>query len=490
MGGRVLLQDLILGVSRRADISEEEAGQFVRTVFSVLADSLGEEKLVKIRNLGTFKLVEIDERETTDPATGEIVRIKGYKKVVFSPDNSLKDLINRPFAQFESVVINEQTDIQEMERGADTPDEMHAENDDMYSEDDSDFTSDESSDEGGDEDGKDQETDRMGDDVSDENSVQSDSFHDGNLNADVQSACETKMQVEMPETTDEVCVSSCADTESHRQDELPLNELSDSRSEDTPNAHIEHQHAEFQKVQEQRVEELKVSTQTVEHQTIAHQSIVQQTDGAPEAKGAFLRITQSGMVGLFLFILLLMTGSYLVGYYRILSPGDFFDKESEKSVSTEKLPSGKATLFNDTVKAVQRVKNESIQKQDSSVSDSLVSGSSMHGNKQEYSKPAAEKLISEDTEKKKEIKTDPKVSLREQASKYPQLKGGKYLIVGIKETLILKSGETLLRLAQKYYGSKNFVQYIIVLNGIENPDLIQIGAEIKIPELAKSTDIL
>ena len=113
------MQDLIQGVSRRANISEQEAETFVRTVFAVVSDSLSDEKVIKIRNLGTFKLVEVDDRETVDPTTGMTTRVKGYRKVVFTPDNTLKDLINKPFSQFETVLLNESTDLADMERGVD-----------------------------------------------------------------------------------------------------------------------------------------------------------------------------------------------------------------------------------------------------------------------------------------------------------------------------------------------------------------------------------
>ena len=120
MSGRALLQDLIVGVAKRANISEQEAETFVRMVFTIISDSLADEKIIKIRNLGTFKLVEIDDRESVDPNTGALTRVKGYKKIVFTPDNALKDLINKPFAQFETVILNDNTDLSEMERGTES----------------------------------------------------------------------------------------------------------------------------------------------------------------------------------------------------------------------------------------------------------------------------------------------------------------------------------------------------------------------------------
>ena len=80
------------------------------------------------------------------------------------------------------------------------------------------------------------------------------------------------------------------------------------------------------------------------------------------------------------------------------------------------------------------------------------------------------------------------VQKKKPASIYPQLPGGKYEIIGTLATLRLKSGETLRNLALKYYGSKNYVPYIVIYNKIENPDIIAENTEIKIPELRRKEE--
>ena len=72
--------------------------------------------MVKIKGLGTFKLIEVSDRESVNVNTGERIRIVGHTKVTFTPDNALRDQVNRPFAEFETVVLNESTSQQEMER--------------------------------------------------------------------------------------------------------------------------------------------------------------------------------------------------------------------------------------------------------------------------------------------------------------------------------------------------------------------------------------
>ena len=75
----------------------------------MIEQALENEKTVKIKGLGTFKLVDVDSRESVNVNTGERFQIKGHTKVSFTPDTNLRDTINKPFAHFETVVLNEGT---------------------------------------------------------------------------------------------------------------------------------------------------------------------------------------------------------------------------------------------------------------------------------------------------------------------------------------------------------------------------------------------
>ena len=82
----------------------------------MVGEFLQTDKIVKIKGLGTFKLVTVDSRESVDVNTGERIVIKEYTKINFTPDPILRDTINKPFAQFETVVLYDGTDIADMER--------------------------------------------------------------------------------------------------------------------------------------------------------------------------------------------------------------------------------------------------------------------------------------------------------------------------------------------------------------------------------------
>ena len=114
------IQDLAELVARKNKISRKEAETFVRTFFDTISTYLLREKIVKVKGLGTFKMVEVSDRESVDVNTGRRIMIEGHSKVSFTPDNTLRDQVNKPFCDFETVILNEDTDIAEMER-IDTP---------------------------------------------------------------------------------------------------------------------------------------------------------------------------------------------------------------------------------------------------------------------------------------------------------------------------------------------------------------------------------
>ncbi len=122
MENKILLQELAEGLARRKGMTKREADTFVRTVFEIIEYYLQTDKMVKVKGLGTFKLVSVESRESVNVNTGERIQIKGHTKVSFTPDTSLRDQINKPFAEFETVILHENTSVEEMERIDDVPD--------------------------------------------------------------------------------------------------------------------------------------------------------------------------------------------------------------------------------------------------------------------------------------------------------------------------------------------------------------------------------
>lgn len=112
---KLFLQDLADGLARRKSISKKDADAFVRNVFDIIGQNLLTDQLVKVKGLGTFKMITVDSRESINVNTGERIIIDSHTKITFTPDAILRDRVNRPFADFDTVVLNDDTKTEDME---------------------------------------------------------------------------------------------------------------------------------------------------------------------------------------------------------------------------------------------------------------------------------------------------------------------------------------------------------------------------------------
>ena len=113
MNERLYLQNFVDLLSEKHGMNKKDAEKFVKEFFLLIEEALEKDRSVKIKGLGTFKLVEVESRESVKVNTGERFQIEGYTKVSFVPDTSLRDIINKPFAHFETVVLNENTILED-----------------------------------------------------------------------------------------------------------------------------------------------------------------------------------------------------------------------------------------------------------------------------------------------------------------------------------------------------------------------------------------
>lgn len=113
---KISLSDLAQRLAEKSGISLQDAELFIRKMFDVANEGLQSDKLVKMKWLGTFKVMAVKDRESVDVNTGERIIIEGRDKISFTPDNILKEIVNKPFAQFETVVVNDGVDFDEIDR--------------------------------------------------------------------------------------------------------------------------------------------------------------------------------------------------------------------------------------------------------------------------------------------------------------------------------------------------------------------------------------
>ena len=99
--------DLSALLAKKAEISGAKAETFTKAFFDIIIEGLEKDNLVKINGLGTFKITDVASRGSVNVNTGEKIEIKGHKKLVFTPADALKDAVNKPFAMFEPVEVDE-----------------------------------------------------------------------------------------------------------------------------------------------------------------------------------------------------------------------------------------------------------------------------------------------------------------------------------------------------------------------------------------------
>ena len=116
MENKITIIDLAEGLAKRKHIQRKDAELFIRTVFETIQERLLEGDPVKVKGLGTFKLITVNSRESVNVQTGERIVIDSHAKVSFTPEKALSDRVNRPFADFETVALNDATKTEDMER--------------------------------------------------------------------------------------------------------------------------------------------------------------------------------------------------------------------------------------------------------------------------------------------------------------------------------------------------------------------------------------
>lgn len=112
---KISITDLAGVIAKQRKLSTKDVEKFISAMFLVVDKGLDADRLVKIKGLGTFKVTSVKPRESINVNTGTRVVIEGHDKVSFTPDTSMRDLINKPFAQFETVVLKDDVDFSDIE---------------------------------------------------------------------------------------------------------------------------------------------------------------------------------------------------------------------------------------------------------------------------------------------------------------------------------------------------------------------------------------
>ena len=442
MKQKLLLSDFAQWLSEKEGITKKEAQTFLRTLFQIVEQGLTDDQFVKIKGLGTFKLVTVNERESVNINTGERFQIGEHNKIAFIPDASMKEIINRPFAHFESVDLSDETDTAEL----DAVDEAVKQEFPPISEEET-STAEESiptTVEVITESSHPTSLPEKQKDVTEEVSEESNLTEEIPTEfATITEGLEEKKAEEKAEETEALAqaeeteaLAQTEETEALAQAEAVVITAKETASESQASE-------ENLTPEETPIQVVSTSEKTDAMGTDAEISVSQPTtltvSGAAVEEEEDTRRPWLRRTLMALFVLLLCTASYFAGYYRLLCP---------PCASTA--PTAPATKVQPD--SAQAKKPQAAKKDSAAVS-------------------AASQTVSKPLNEAKDSVKQPQK--QEEA---------------VTRTHTIRVGDNLSRIARKYYGDDHYVDFIIRKNNLKNADNIHVGKVLVLPPLETEKD--
>lgn len=435
---RISIQEIANILTLKSGLKKKDAERFATTLFDVVKDGLESERLVKIKGLGTFKVVDVEARESININTGERVVIDGHDKITFTPDVSMKELVNKPFSQFETVILNDGVEFDDMDL---TEPESLEDSEDTV------------------------ETDT----VVPETSKGSEALKDSEAPEELETP-------EISEHTDDL------------EDRTILETLENIATEDSD----EDMHSEDEYVaEEEKIVEEDIVTE--EEKVAKEDNVAEDSESAPilefiesndgneieeevsheeeeyqEQKGVSRKV--------WLVAIAACAVSFVAGYFLGKNMGTFTGEEEVLQLADTLVADAPKsdTLKTDTLKTAPLVA-------DTKKTDTITVAEPLKTNdvKVETAAPKTEPARLEPATQK-ESPAPTKLDQYEQ--KDARVRTGAYRIVGDDYTVKVKPGETLAKIARRTIGS-DMECYIEVFNGIKSNAELKEGQSVKIPKL-------
>jgi nucleoid DNA-binding protein len=443
---RVSIQEIAAVLCEKHGLKKKDAEVFASTIFDVVKEGLAVDRIVKIKGLGTFKIIDIEARESINVNTGERVLIEGHERISFTPDASMKELVNRPFSQFETVVLNEGVDFDDTAVG----DEESEQEPEVAAEEEDPTT--------------------------------------------VVEEPEPMPVVEEKAVIPEVIMPMMAETPIEEEPEPEIEEEPEPEAEEKPLPEPEPEVEEEETVPMlEFIEPAEAPEQPAEEPT-AETEEPEQTEEPEDDLEEELEEEEPRRPGLVWWLLALAACacSFAGGYYVRGLTGQSEPSEPVALVadsdSVKNAALGNDTLRNDSVTVLAVV--DTLALEDEKPADTAVAV-------KEAVKQEAVKKVEEKPEVKPEVKAEvkpevkPEVKAEKKAEtpapdKYDQMdsrvRTGAYRIVGLDYTEKVKAGETVQRIARRTLGP-DMECYIEVYNGISSKTPLKEGQSLKIPKL-------
>ena len=422
--GKYSITQLATILVKKNGISNDEALKFVTAIFDIVKEGLETDKLVKIKGFGTFKIIDVDPRESVNVNTGERVLINGHQKITFTPDSVMKEMVNRPFAQFETVVLNDGVDFSDIDKlsnineNIDKQEETQEELQEIIQEEE------EKKDEGE----KEEEKEEVHDITPQESSNNDDVVRNQTTISPTKELAETSTK-ETAEETAEKQIEELA--------EKPIEETAEKLIEEPAEKQIE-------EPAEEQIEDFDKEENSHNFTTI------------------LLSIASC---------LLLMAASAYIGYLYGIEEGRHQEKTSQISKYSTYLDKQNEELR--TKRLVEEAKAATKEAEKTKNDTTKQTAKDNKTDTTTNNKP-------KENNKTKEDNND------DNFSKYDtmdaRVRTGAYVIVGIDKYIIVREGQTVGKIAKALLGP-GMSCYIEVLNGVTENEPLKEGTKIKIPKL-------
>lgn len=503
------LSVLAKAVASKRGLTQAEAERFIATMFEVAGDGIQEDKLLKMKWLGTFKITSVKDRESVDVNTGERILIEGRDKISFTPDNILKEIINKPFAQFETVVVNDGIDFSDidekfanMEREEEelqlqkeqechdeevVQEEQNAEqpqNEDLSQEakksQESLLDAELQSQEGGQKDELSQEVNTP---ISEETVALSSELKNAEISED-----------DISETSEDNISQTSDDTISKTEENgipeevgMLISHLKENKSEAEEIERVEEakvkEEAEVPKAAEAHVEKTPEEAKVVVSQSNVENKKQPEYDETLDEDEAYASDHHHLVIPKYVVALVSVVFVALLGglcwfafiYGKMQARQEQMEMQL-KAIKPQPQPKPKPTV----VAPVDTAKSVASSDDKTDAENVLANGAQANNEQTDHAQLAMKKKAKQDSIRMAQANNA--VKMAEKASVYlndPRIRTGAYRIVGVEKTVTAKSGQTLAGLSKLYLGP-GMECYMQAINGCSE---IKPGQKVKIPKL-------
>ena len=437
----------------KSGLSQVEAELFIRKMFDVCNQGLDADKQVKIKWLGTFKVQATKDRESINVNTGERFTIEGRDKLTFTPDNILKEIVNKPFAQFETVVVNDGVDFDEIDE-------------------------------------------KFGEEQTEDAPAQVIDFLD-----------EEKTATPNPEV---VVIGSEKEKEKEAEDELAKQiAIEQAKLERLKQAQLEQERIQKEKQEQERLEQERLEQERLEQERLEQEKLelaqqqqalkavvepaVPASDESEEeeeeeesSNSHHIVIPRYLVVAVCLIVVALIGGMgwFAFNYGQMTAQRDHLAMQLNQyhQAPAKKVPAKPAAApLSQEQKLRQKAMEDSIRMAKTAEAVKLAEKSDEESANAEKAKQAEAKAKAEAKEKAKD-KAEEKATSKIASSQYDKdarVRTGAYRIIGVAQTVTVGAGQTLEQISTRYLGS-GMECYVEALNGTST---VKAGQKIKIPKL-------